>query len=560
MISMSVVQDIRRLRMEGESIASIARNAGVSEPTVRKYLRPRDMSPSLPVKEKRPSVMDRYAGIVDGWLEEDQGNWHKQRHTAKRIWQRLREEHGADLSYNTVQRYVKRWKEDHRRPSECFLDQVAIPADMQVDFGQADFYLRDVRTRLHYLVCDFPFSNVGLAQVFYGETAECVCEGLLAVFGYVGGVPRRIIFDNATGVGRRVCKEISTSELFGRFAAHFGFDYVFCNPNAGHEKGAVENKVGAIRRELFVPLPQIWNLRTFNEKLLARCMARSDKPHYAKGESERQLFCEDAFALLDLPAAEFRAMSFKRMRADKYGNITLDGRHRYSSAPELGGAELIVGKGAFDVEIYDEQGALVVVHERAWGREADRDRGACEPAAASVQEARGLAQLPRARDAARRPQGVDGRDGRRAAQVRVAHHEGCRRRERLRSHGGRHGAGIRARAIAGQGLCAARRIRHMQRSGRDRLRGESGLRCLRCGFLDDGRQPWCLKQLKERLWKTGSEKERGGCACPTTPSAGSWSGPRPVSWMRSRDSWTMSSPCARPTGRVVYCARRRSRR
>lgn len=86
---MSVVQDIRRLRMEGESIASIARNPGVSEPTVRKYLRPRDMSPSLPVKEKRPSAMDRYAGIVDDWLEEDQGNWHKQRHTAKRIWQRL---------------------------------------------------------------------------------------------------------------------------------------------------------------------------------------------------------------------------------------------------------------------------------------------------------------------------------------------------------------------------------------------------------------------------------------------------------------------------------------
>lgn len=125
--------------------------------------------------------------------------------------------------------------------------------------------------------------------------------------------------------------------------------------------------MGAIRRELFVPLPQIWNLRTFNEKLLARCMARSDKPHYAKGESERQLFCEDAFALLDLPAAEFKAMSYKRMRADKYGNITLDGRHRYSSAPELGGAELIVGKGAFDVEIYDEQGELVVAHERAWG-------------------------------------------------------------------------------------------------------------------------------------------------------------------------------------------------
>lgn len=377
MISMSAIQDIRRLRMEGETIASIARNAGVSEPTVRKYLKPQDLSPTPPIRKKRPSVMDGYASVVDDWLKEDAGVWHKQRHTAKRIWQRLREECGAQMSYNTVQRYVKERKRLNRRSSECFLDQAAIPADMQVDFGQADFYLRDVRTRLHYLVCDFPFSNVGLAQIFHGETAECVCEGLLSVFDFIGGVPRRIIFDNATGVGRRVCGQFKTSELFGRFAAHFGFEFVFCNPNAGHEKGAVENKVGAIRRELFVPMPQIWNLKTYNEKLLARCMALSDKPHYIKGERERELFVEDAFALTELPSSPFKAMSYKRMRADKYGNITLDGRHRYSSAPEFGSAELIVGKGAFDVEIYDAEGALIATHERAWG---DRPTESVEPA------------------------------------------------------------------------------------------------------------------------------------------------------------------------------------
>lgn len=89
------------------------------------------------------------------------------------------------------------------------------------------------------------------------------------------------------------------------------------------------------------------------------------------------MFCEDVFALLDLPAAEFKAMGFKRMRADKYGNIAPGGRHRCSSAPELAGAELIVGKGAFEVEVYDERGTLIVAHGRAWGREADRDRGAC---------------------------------------------------------------------------------------------------------------------------------------------------------------------------------------
>lgn len=376
MISMSKVKDIRRLRMEGGSIASIAREAGVSEPTVRKYLEPQDLSPSMPLKAKAPSVMDAYSSIVDGWLEEDEGSWRKQRHTAKRVWERLRDEHDAEVSYSTVQRYVREWKAAHRRSNDRFLDQVAIPADMQVDFGQADFYVDDVRTRLHHLVCDFPFSNVGLAQVFFGETAECVCEGLLSVFSFVGGVPRRIVFDNATGVGRRACKVIRTSELFGRFAAHFGFDYAFCNPNAGHEKGAVENKVGAIRRALFVPVPRIWDIRAYNERLLARCMELSDKPHYIKGESERALFCEDEFALLEMPEAPFKVVSWQRMRADKHGNVVLDGRHRYSTAPEFGASELIVGKTAFDVEIYDSQGSLLAVHERAWG---DRPTETVEP-------------------------------------------------------------------------------------------------------------------------------------------------------------------------------------
>ena len=97
------------------------------------------------------------------------------------------------MSYSTVRRYVKGWKDAHRGEGDGFLDQVGLPADMQVDFGQADFYVVGVRTRLHHLVCDFPFSNMGLAQVFPGETAECVCEGLMSVFRYIGGVPARIV-------------------------------------------------------------------------------------------------------------------------------------------------------------------------------------------------------------------------------------------------------------------------------------------------------------------------------------------------------------------------------
>ncbi len=137
------------------------------------------------------------------------------------------------------------------------------------------------------------------------------------------------------------------------------------------------------------------------------------------------------------------------------------------------------------MEIYDGQGALVVVHESL----GERPTETVEPASQLPLLCRKPAGWPNSRVRATLPDDLrawmDAMDEeQRRSALRIM--RGCRRRERLRSHGGRHGAGIRARAIAGQGLCAARRIRHMQRSGRDRLRGESGLRCLRCGFLDDG--------------------------------------------------------------------------
>ena len=127
-------------------------------------------------------------------------------------------------------------------------------------------------------------------------------RGLKAVFEFCGGVPTRLVFDNATGVGRRVGQVVSTADTFTRFAAHYGFDFSFCNPNSGHEKGSVENAVGAIRRNLFVPVPRIDSLPAYNKRILGRCLDRAGKDHYLKGEPERQLFMEDCVAMADLPA------------------------------------------------------------------------------------------------------------------------------------------------------------------------------------------------------------------------------------------------------------------
>lgn len=289
MISMSKIHSIRRMRMEGSSITEISNILEISRNTVYKYLEAEDLSPQMPVRKSGTSLLDPYRSLIESWLDEDTKNWRKQRHTAKRIWQRLQEEHNLDVSESTVRHYVCRLKKERGGVGEQFLDLVWAPGEAQADFGEADFYLRGTRTRLSFFVLSFPFSNVGLAQVFPGENAECVCQALKNIFEFLGGIPTRIVFDNATGIGRRVGGIIRTSKTFTAFCAHYGFGYSFCNPNSGHEKGNVERKVGYIRSNLFVPVRTLDNLDVFNKHLIDESMALSAKKHWLKGEEERAL-------------------------------------------------------------------------------------------------------------------------------------------------------------------------------------------------------------------------------------------------------------------------------
>ena len=161
-ISMSQVQTIRQLKKEGESIAGISRKVGVSRDTVYKYLERDDFSLAMPVKKPAKSIMDEYRPVIEGYFEEDARSWRKQRHTAKRIHERLRDEHGCEASESTVRHYVARIRKECVPSASSFLTLVWAPGEAQADFGEADFYLNGVRTRLFYLVVTFPFSNVGL--------------------------------------------------------------------------------------------------------------------------------------------------------------------------------------------------------------------------------------------------------------------------------------------------------------------------------------------------------------------------------------------------------------
>ena len=273
-----------------------------------------------------------------------------------------------------MQRYVRRRREEmaaerDARDAAGYLELSWLPGECQVDFGEADFRTRGVTTRGHYLTVSFPHSNVGLTQVFWGETSECVCQGPGNVFEFVGGVPRRAVFDNATEVGRRVGDRVLAGDLFRLFAAHYGLDYSSANPRSGNEKGNVENKVGCHRRNLFVPVPSFHDVGASDARLLDSSLAPGDgKPHHGRGIPELDLFEEDGAALSPLPEEGFSCVRWSTRRASKQGVVTVGGPHRYSAGPGLAGADVVVAMGAFDVTLADAStGEVVATYEREWG-------------------------------------------------------------------------------------------------------------------------------------------------------------------------------------------------
>jgi transposase len=365
---MNQIEQVKELQRQGLTTTAIAGRLGLDRKTSTKYMLEDDYNPAAPEKKAEESKLDRWKATIDSWLEEDRRMRYKQRHTAKRVHKRLQEEHAGDYacSYPLVQRYLK-LKKAERKESMGFLELVWENGQAQADFGEADIIEAGIRRTIKYLTLTFPASNAGYLQAFSGETAECVGQGLKDIFTRIGGVPSRIVFDNATGVGRRVREKVTFADLFLRFKCHYGFSVSFCNPDSGHEKGNVENKVGYLRRNLLVPIPEIESIEEWNDELFARAERDFERPHYKKGSTIAALFAEERLHLGPLPAKSFNVERFERVNTDEYGKFCLDGCHWYSSSPDFGSTKLTVGIKAHSVEAYTADGAALCSHRRIYG-------------------------------------------------------------------------------------------------------------------------------------------------------------------------------------------------
>lgn len=204
-------------------------------------------------------------------------------------------------------------------------------------------------------------------QAYRGETSECVCHGLRSIFEQIGGASRLLIFDNATGVGRRERKKITETKLFEAFKNHYRTESRFCNPASGWEKGNVENAVGFLRRNIMVPVPAATSTEQLNTMLVERAASFAAKPHWKKQLTSQELFVQDQSALLPLPGVRFDPVQYEIRKAHKYGHVQI-AQNTYAAGPLFAGRQATVGLRHETAEMLDDQAAVIRSFPRMFGR------------------------------------------------------------------------------------------------------------------------------------------------------------------------------------------------
>lgn len=359
-------------RLDEPSIRELAERHRVHRRTIRQALAdavppPRKVYPVRP----RPAI-DEWVAVIDAWLLADKDAPRKQRHTARRIWQRLVAEHQATCAEVTVSRHVA------RRRAELGLQtrEVSIPqthlagAEAEVDFGEFYATIAGLVVKCWMFVMRLSHSGKAFHVAFATQAQEAFLEGHVLAFEYFGGVPGRIRYDNLKPAVIRVLKgrDRTESERFTALRSHYGFDSFFCRPgiDGAHEKGGVEGEIGRFRRRHLVPVPTVASLAELNEVIAVADQLDDDRVITGRPITIGAAFAIETAELMGLPAEPFDCARLLQARVDNRARVSV--RQCFYSVPaRYAGRRLPVRLAARTVEVYDGP-RLVASHERAVGR------------------------------------------------------------------------------------------------------------------------------------------------------------------------------------------------
>jgi transposase len=352
--------------VEGMSRREAARRFGIDPRTVAKML-----AFSVPpgYRRSRPPArpkLDPFVGIIDRILEEDKGQPAKQQHTSKRIFERLRDEHGYSGGITIVKDYVH---ERRQRQREMFVPLRHEPGHAQVDFGEALAVIRAEERKIHFFAMDLPHSDACLVQAYPAESSEAFCEGHNVSFEFFGGVPRSILYDNLKLAVARILGDgqRQRTRIFSELQSHYLFTDRFGRPGKGNDKGKVEGLVGYARRNFMVPIPHAASFAELNAQLLEHCRRRLGDRLRGHDETIGERLVRDQAALRSLPATPYEACEKRAARVSSLSLVRYRGND-YSVPTSYGHREVLV-RGYIHEVVISCGAEEIARHPRSYERE-----------------------------------------------------------------------------------------------------------------------------------------------------------------------------------------------
>ena len=348
------------------SIREAAKQYGLNFRTARKILEHAEPPGYRRKEAHNKPKLGPFVPIIHEILNADKKSHPKQRHTGRRIFERLRDEHGYTGSITVVRDEIRRYK---RRTSEVFMPLAHPPGEAQFDFGESQVIYRGRKTKAMFCVMSLPGSDAFFVQAFPRECTESFQEGHVRAFRFFGGVPTRISYDNtkiavAKIVGRR--GETPTRE-FLRLHSHYLFDHHFCLVRRPNEKGHTENLVGYARRNFMVPIPEFDDFEEFNRKLADDCSKDLQRKLRGKAGTKAELLEEDRQAMRTLPSDPFEARRIENRKVNTLSLVRFD-RNDYSVPTEHAHREATV-VGLIDRVRIVVDTRVVAEHVRDWESE-----------------------------------------------------------------------------------------------------------------------------------------------------------------------------------------------
>jgi transposase len=368
MIDQDTWVSIRLLYLrQGKSKSWLAREFGISRNTVAKYLKTDSEAPKYTVSLARGRpVSGKWEEHVRAILEEDRNAPRKQKHTAKRVYERLVADYQFDGSHRTVRMIVSDLK---NKPGQAlFLPLQFEPGkDAQVDFGESYADIAGVRTKLQIFEMRLNYSRKKFVMAVRAPNMESFMEAHVRAFKFLGGVPERLTYDNLGLAVVRVGsgKSRTLTKKFKELKGFYAFETNFCTVGieGAHEKGGVEGGIGFSRRNWLVPVPNVQTLEELNVSLMMRCIEDGDRTVSGQSESIDVAFLRESQLLLPLPGRAFDPGTARTsVIADTYQTVAYD-CNRYSIPAKFVGKPLRL-RAYMDKLVLATGTQVIVEHER----------------------------------------------------------------------------------------------------------------------------------------------------------------------------------------------------